>query len=62
MKSEMHLYKDNSNRNDISGKHHGAIPDKEVNSHILGSDVLIVFIGDTMDYHLVRPDYLAGQD
>ena len=32
-----------------------------MNSHILGSDVLMVTIGDTMDFHLVRPNY-ANQD
>ena len=32
MKSEMCLHKDNGHRDEISGKHHGANPDKEVNS------------------------------
>ena len=50
------------NCDDISGKHHGAKPDKEVNSHILGSDVLMISIGDEMDYHLIRPNYAAGQN
>ena len=62
MKSEMRLHKDNGHRDDISGKHHGENSDEEVNTHILGFDVLMVSIGDTMDYHLVHPDYLAGQD
>ena len=62
MKSEMRLHKDNGHCDDISGKHHGANPDREVNSPILRFDVLMVSIGDTMDYHLVHPDYLAGQD
>ena len=62
MKSGMHMHKDNGHRDDISGKHHGANPDKEVNSHIFGSDVLMVSIGNTMDHHLVCPDYDADQD
>ena len=46
---------------DIStGKHTGANPDKEVNSHIYGTDVLLVTFcdeGDGMDYHLIRASH-----
>ena len=57
LRSEMRLHKDNGHQDDITGKHRGGNVDKEMNSHILGSDVMMVTIGDTMDFHLVRPNY-----
>ena len=36
------------------GAHVGANPDKEVNSHIYGTDVLMITFGDEMEYHLIR--------
>ena len=61
LKSEMRLHKDNGHRDDISGKQKGGNVDKEMNSHIFGSDVLMVTIGDTMDFHLVRANSEKGQ-
>ena len=48
LKSAMRFHKDNGHCDDITGKYHGANPDKVVNAHILGSDVLMITIGDTM--------------
>jgi len=53
--AEMRPHHDNGTRDMDTGAHVGANPDKEVNSHIYGSDVLMVTLGDTMEYHLIRP-------
>jgi len=45
-----------------NGKLHGVNPNKEMNSHIYGSDVMMITIGDSMEYHLVYPNYSEGQD
>jgi len=53
-KGEMRPHHDNGRRDVDSGAHVGANPDKEVNSHIYGSCVLMVTFGDAMEYHLIR--------
>ena len=60
--SEMRLHKDNGHRDDVTGKQKGGNVDKEVNSHSYGSDVLVVTIGDGMDFHLVSCDSSNGQN
>jgi len=62
LKSEMRFHKDNGHQDDVTGKHRGGNVDKEMNSHILGSDVLMVTIGDTMDFHLVCPNHAKRQN
>ena len=60
IKAEMRPHHDNGTRDIATGKHTGANPDKEVNSHIYGTDVLIVTYcadGDGMDYHLIRASH-----
>ena len=54
LKSAIRFHKDNGHRDDITGK--------VVNAHILGSDVLMITIGDTAQYHLVRYNPSKGQD
>ena len=44
------------------GKYTGGNVDKEMRSHIFGSDIMTMTFGDTMDYLLVSPDYQQGQD
>lgn len=53
-KGDMRPHHDNGRRDIVSGAHVGANPDKEVNSHIYGTDVLMITIGDKMEYHLIR--------
>ena len=62
LKSVMRFHKNNGHRDDTTGKNHGANPDKVVNAHILGSDILMITFGDMMQYHLVRCDPPKGQD
>jgi hypothetical protein len=57
---EMRLHHDNAIWK--NGKLHGGNPNKEMNSHIYGSDVMMITIGDSMEYHLVYPNYSEGQD
>ena len=60
IKAEMRPHHDNGTRDISTGKHTGANPDKEVNSHIYGTDVLLVTScadGDGMDYHLIRASH-----
>ena len=62
---EMRIHKDNGKQVlDANGqpKLTGIQTDTKLNSHIFGTPVLMLTIGDTMDYHLIRPDYSRGQD
>ena len=53
MKSEMRLHKDNGYKD--GEKQGGTGTDSTVNSHIFGTDVIIVTYGDSMNMHLIAP-------
>ena len=61
--AEMRPHHDNGTRGMDGEAHIGANPDKEVNSHIYGTDVMMVTFGPHgMQYHLIRPSYKADKD
>ena len=53
MKSEMRLHKDNGYKD--GEKQGGTGTDSTVNSHIFGTDVVIVTYGDSMNMHFIAP-------
>jgi hypothetical protein len=53
MKSEMRLHKNNGYKD--GEKQGGTGTDSTVNSHIFGTDVVIVTYGDSMNMHLIAP-------
>ncbi|KAL9187540.1 hypothetical protein ACHAXT_001643 [Thalassiosira profunda] len=67
IKGEMRIHKDGGvQKLDPNGQPEmdttSTSADRYFSSTILGSDVVMLTIGDTMDYHLIRPDPAKGQD
>jgi hypothetical protein len=58
----MGIHRDNGYLDIDNDSHMGGNHDREMNSHIVGTDVLTVNAGDDMVYQLIYPDKDDGQD
>ena len=60
--NEMRIHHDNGYVDHEQERLVGANHDRDMNSHVFGSCVMTVNVGDPMKYYLVKPDYSKGED